>query len=709
MKRTIALLTVITMLFSVPHSAFANQQKADALENIILKVRERIDIPADHEEFSGDMRTDENGKVIWSLNWRRIDEKDDLNNSYISVEVEDSGFIRSYSKSTNFGRDYSEIVKLPQIPKETADGIVKDFIAKVCPEIEGQYVWKEPSIYDGNYSYSFPRIVNGINVPTNNVYFNIDSALKEITQYNCYWNTGLEFSLPEKAITEQKAQEIFSEKTPLDLEYSIDSKGQVSLRYIRSREKGDMYINAITGDVEKPQYDNLRYAAGYAGEMAVPDLSSAKKSLRPEEQKEVDNIAGTISAAQAEKKLRALTELDFDDEYKLTSTNLSQEKMPYSDERFYRLNMYFTRLKQDEDVSDEKRKLMIAAGEGDGYANAVFNAKTGELLSFSSGSWDGLPRPVSTDVKAKGEEDKHQEMQKVAEAFIKKMQPDKLSKTKPMDLSNQNKPYYYNYYRIENGAYFGYDQISASVNVDNAKINEYSCNWTEGIEVPSADGVIGIDKAHEILFNTDALNLEYLIFNNKAVLAYKISDDKYFNIDAKTGELVDWEGKPYVENLPASYNDIEGHFSETAIKELAAIGIFLSGESFLPDENIAQRDFVTLLVKLGRYYYDRENIDTIYNYLIRQGVMDETEKTPDTTVTREDSIKYLLRYLGYKNFAEIPGIFVCDFSDVNEINPGLLGYAAIAQGLGIVKGSNGAFAPKDALTRGETAVIIFKI
>ena len=48
------------------------------------------------------------------------------------------------------------------------------------------------------------------------------------------------------------------------------------------------------------------------------------------------------------------------------------------------INLYFTHMDNTEDLSEEKINLKIAAGEGDGYASATLNAKTGELISFQA-------------------------------------------------------------------------------------------------------------------------------------------------------------------------------------------------------------------------------------------------------------------------------------------------------------------------------------
>ena len=69
----------------------------------------------------------------------------------------------------------------------------------------------------------------------------------------------------------------------------------------------------------------------------------------------------------------------------------------------------------------------------------------------------------------------------------------------------------------------------------------------------------------------------------------------------------------------------------------------------------------------------------------------------------------LLNSLGYGPVAQLPGIFRCDFADASAIPAPDLGYAAIAQGLGIVKGDdNGNFAPGRFATRCEAAYMLWR-
>jgi len=103
-----------------------------------------------------------------------------------------------------------------------------------------------------------------------------------------------------------------------------------------------------------------------------------------------------------------------------------------------------------------------------------------------------------------------------------------------------------------------------------------------------------------------------------------------------------------------------------------------------------------------------EEVERLYSYLIRQGIVKAEEKDPDADVSREDAVKFIIRALKYDKVADIKGIFVCDFNDADAINPDLIGYVAIASGLRIISGDvNGNFNPQKLLTRGQTAALIY--
>ncbi len=197
---------------------------------------------------------------------------------------------------------------------------------------------------------------------------------------------------------------------------------------------------------------------------------------------------------------------------------------------------------------------------------------------------------------------------------------------------------------------------------------------------------------------------------------YALKSGKPLILDAYTGNVLDYNGKPYKEDKVPEYNDIAGHFAEEQIKTLAKFGIInFSGPEYRPNEKITQKDFLMVVSNILDNYYgpvikedsEQDDIDEMYKQLIREGVIDEEEKAPESLITRENAVKYIIRALKYREIAEIEGIFIVAFSDEEDITPALKGYVAIASGLKIVQGSGGKFYPKNNLTRGETAVMIY--
>lgn len=199
-------------------------------------------------------------------------------------------------------------------------------------------------------------------------------------------------------------------------------------------------------------------------------------------------------------------------------------------------------------------------------------------------------------------------------------------------------------------------------------------------------------------------------------LVYVLKSGKPFILDAYTGNLLNSDGKPYKEDKPAEYTDLDGHYAEKQIALLAKYGIInFEGPEFKPNEKVTQKDFLMILSKIiDRYYIPfiaedstQEEIDEMYKQLTIRGIIKEKEKAPDAVMTREDAVKFIIRALGYDKIADIPDIFVVPFKDAEDITSELKGYIAIASGLKIVSGTGGNFNPKKELTRAEVAVMIY--
>jgi len=199
-------------------------------------------------------------------------------------------------------------------------------------------------------------------------------------------------------------------------------------------------------------------------------------------------------------------------------------------------------------------------------------------------------------------------------------------------------------------------------------------------------------------------------------LIYAVNPEKPSILDAFTGELLNANGQPYVEEAPIEYTDISDHYAKEQIEALAEIGIGLEGPTFRPNEKIKQKDFLLLISQIidrGYEFYNKTALENdsetenLYNLLIREGIVKEGEEDPEAPLTREESVKFVIRALKYDKVADLKDIFKCEFTDKDEINSDLIGYVVLAKGFNIVNGYGNYFRPKEELKRGDAIIIIY--
>lgn len=715
MKRKIALLLSLVLLVSVfiPSQIFAAGDKD--LERVIKIAKEKLSIGNNYTDFNYSMDLQEN-RQVWYLYWNN--KEGDMDN--ISVTIDGKGTILNYYHYT----PYNYEVKFPKISRQEAKEIADKFIEKVNPGIVYQlkeYDTIQPSITDPSYYFYYTRIVNGIPFYNDTVSIDVNRQTGKVQSYYCNWSEDLEFPSPKNIISLEEAQKAYMEKLGLRLIYDyavIDDKINVFAAYA-PKHVMNSYIDAFTG--EKIDLESVYYAGGggYAYDkvtVAVSEKQAAGPVLSPEEINAVNQVSKLLSKESAEAKARSIKVLGLTDAFKLRSANLSKN-WPFEDE--YTWYLYF--------VKDAKN-----ANERSLYVNVTIDAKTGEVKSFYNDVY------YEGNVKAKYNKE---EAKAAVEAFLKQFNPDKFSQTE-YDISSDNQIYYragenplqysFSYIRKVGKVVFPNNSIHVGYDAVGGKITYFDMNWLD-VEFPSVDQALPLDTIYEKMFEEVGMELQYRVQytnetdakyseivppyqgkNMQVKLVYGVKPDKPLLFDANTGVILDYSGKPYKENKPVEYTDIDGHFAEKQIRFLAEFGIALDGPEFKPDQEILQKDFFRLLSKTLNYYgvypvseADTKELDDMYKFLIREGIVKESEKAPDAVVSREESVKFIIRALKYDKVADIKGIYQYPFKDMDNANPDLIGYISIATGLKIINGSDGMFYPKNKLTRGQAAVIIY--
>jgi hypothetical protein len=686
-------------------------------EDAVKVVKSKISIPASYNVFNFRSGTEGNKKV-WSMEWNTKDGE-----GFISVGVDDKGnILRYYNNKPMPGQSTR---KLPKVSMQDAKAKADDFIKKVAPVYFSQIKYSDAgnrTLVDIAYNFNYIRIVNGIMFPSNNINISINSDTGEVQSYSATWNDNAVFPSADKVISKADAQKAFMEKLGIGLFYNATvENGNQKIYAIYSPKNQNYYIDAVTGEKVEilfgmvPYFD-YGYSAGHALEKGKADINMGidQVSLTPEESEAIDSVSKVIPKEQMEKKLRAVKVLGLNDEYKLTEVTLERD---YTNKESLTWRMNFSKENKENPYQDS--------------VSVNADAKTGEIKDF----WMNVGHKDNEEVKYDKEASKA-----AVDEFLREIQPDKIKECEYDNITDQNlymeiatagKPreYSFTYIRKVNGAMFPSNCLTVRYDAVSGKIVSYNMSWNYG-EFPSLDKVMPLDKIYEKLFNDVGLQLQYKenypqeylmkfpqLSNNKQEikLVYALNYEKPVTFDANTGELLKPDGKPYKDPKQYGYKDIKGHYAEKYIKILAEYGIAFEESEFKPNDKITQKDFIKLLSSLMNYgnginilsRSDSKEIDEIYKNLIREGVIKESEKAPDSQVTREDSVKFLIRMLKYDKVADIKGIYNCNYKDKSKINQNLIGYIVIADGLNIIKGSDGYFNPKNSLTRAEAFILAY--
>ncbi len=685
MKKFLAVfLSAILTLSCIGTVVFADT----GLENAITTVKSRIDIPAECNDFSSDVRF-ENGQTIYELYWNSKGDTDYVSGKSISVSITDSGEIMHYYESSDREYDYS--VRLSKFTDQELLEIADSFIKRVNPSLVDQLPDDKRRVSNnfggyGSANVEMKRCINGVPFCNDQVYINIDTQTGKVLYMSAYLTKADAPSI-ENVMGSDAANRIFKERGKMKLCYTSVDENKTALVYVP--ERTDVLIDATTGD-EVTYKKAEKY---FANELTAADEAMGKSimpipaPLTPEEQANVDEVEGLVDKDTLTAYASSLTELGLD---KASLVSVSYEKS--GNEYLANLNYYF---------SGEKKERT--------YAYLTLNAKTCEIISYYG------YRAHQNDKKAKVS---REEAEKTASAFAEKY----ISEFKKTTLDTDDNEYYgeYNisFVRQENNTPFYENFISISVDGESGYITSVNKSWGDDYVFESPEGIISADAALDAYIENAPATLLYEDMNSmlydgtapdvKAV--YVQRGDGVYMIDARTAKPLNFDGG-ISEGRKVMPNDIEGHYGEDAIVALTEAGIlnFKEGENaFRPDDVITQEEllnFVVAITNFGVVPLERENI---LESAVVQRLINKDEWKPEEPQTRKDGAKYIIRGVGYENIAVLSDIFNCGFADSENIPNEYKGYIALAKGFNIVKGDEmGRFNPDDYLSRADAAIMIY--
>lgn len=720
MKKLLALLLSTALLCGTALPALAKSEDADArLTQVTQTVKSTLDLDTTaYTDFHGDSIEDALAPV-WYLTWTG-------DTGSLTIEALEDGTVISYSISeyteTPEPLTSSTLPAFPAVDNDAATTAAQAFLDKVLDkgvESAELELVSSPDLNGGDYRFSADILLNGLPSPLS-LSITVRAEDMEVIRFSrdvlansCLGN--IPSSTP--SATQAQATALLRDTLDLRLEYipSEDDPTHAILRYLP--EYGhDFYVDAANGElIDLTELENGMFKNGLGAGAAAdstesaPSASPDKGELTEAEQAGIQKLEGVQSKETLDAGLKSVKE------YGLTGYEL--------------VGASYTLLKGDEETEDRVTcTLQYSRSDEDGIWRRTFtvDAKTGVVESFYSwGPWNEARQSALTP----------EEAQAKAEAFLETYYPDHAGHLalyeSYTDSVAEGYPFYsFTFARQENGYFFPNHYYAIGIDSTDGSVSSLSFTYTEDVTFDDPTGIIDAEAALDAWLGTYDVTLGYL-YVPEPLVAGDVAQDKllqlgfqsfyhlklgyaleregsYLGIDAKTGEPVEQQYDP-AEGL--SYTDLNGHWAQETVETLATYGIGYDVDTFGPDQSLTQWDLVSLLYSLDYWAIDpasqeQDLRNEVYAAAYRTGTLTKEERDDNALLTRASVIKMLLDRAGYGKVAGLEGIFTCAFTDQETIPDGQLGYAALAQGLGLVEGT---YAGNRNATRAETAILLYRL
>lgn len=698
MKRLLSFLLSLALLcaLSLPASAAAADER---LTQVTLKVKETLDIGDEYDSFSGSLQ--EGLHAFWSLQWSGEDQE-------LTVTAGEDGKIYQYYHSwPDESVSSGSVPTLPAMSREKAQAAAQAFLDKVLTAGESA-VFDEGSARPGDTMYFFHGSIrlNGLPSPFT---FSLDVSASDGAVYS-FSRSDLDQPFeetvpsPDAAVSAADAGAKLRTTLGLRLEYVRDGEEKTAvLRYLPERG-GQFYVDAATGELIDLETLYKDLASGGGSNASTGEAGAApdkENGLSQAEQEGIAKLEGVRSKEDLDALLRAQNALG------LSGSQLSS---------------FAYTLDEENDQVLASLRYTRTLDQGFWSRWITVDARTGAIQSLSSS------RPYEKDAKAAVSQ---QTARTTAESFLKELWGDMFAQCDLYDSSDSadNGYYTFRYAQKVNGYFFPDNTISIHVDGADGSIAYLYKDYDEDVTFQSADGLISAEEAMDAYFAAYTVTLGYQAvptaldpnspeaapllnrgysYRYALKLGYTLESERTIQgIDAKTGEVI----YPQQKDRTITYDDLEGCWGKHQALALAEYNVGWWGGSLRPYEDLTQLDLVALLASTRSYYYDpaEGDPDALYEYAYRVGILTPDQRNDSAQVTRLELVKLLLDGAGYGPVARLEGIYRCDYADAGTIPAADLGYAALAQGLGLVAGdSAGRFAPGRTATRVEAIAVVYQ-
>ncbi|NGP44457.1 hypothetical protein G4V62_05605 [Bacillaceae bacterium SIJ1] len=666
------------------------------------------DIPAGYSLQSVSLSSYGEGPV-WNVQWQQEKDEKETAMYHGSVFVEVNAMtneVASYRISLPLQKQVSQYP--PEVNREEAKQIAKEYIAKEFPEIYEQ-LGDEEETGQGDkpplggrvvYSYSFPQEVNGIPYPENDVSIDVRGDGK-VSFLSLSWQEARDFPATNNMIKQEEANKRFADDLPLQLVYkkmytsrSVGEEPKVALVY--DLASSATLLNAKTGEWMRPDGQ-------------VEDRKTAPlKRLKDEPQAERPAKKDALTQEEAIAHFKEV--VDVSDDATLQNVSFSQ----YDNNSLWSLS--FLNEETNERVSGD------------------IHAETGELLMYSTYS------PTSETDKEKTMD--RDEAYDHAVKWIETYSPHLLHQLteSPQPGYSYGSDYNINFDRVLDGALVESQGIDIRIDGKTGELKGYYVNWDVDFTGPSTDQALPIADVRPEILEPYSVEPVYLSLPDEdsqeesIQLVYQLREnpsqwETYF--DAIEGEYMSRDtGEPVVS--AEDVKDIDGHWAEDALSLLISYGALNIDEDGMvhPNDELTRGEMVKMMMLVERpdpFYYEELAADStakatfndvsadspyfaFVEAAVRQGYLnpeDSKDFNPNAVVERDALALFITRVLGYEELADANDLFQIDFADADDIDN--KGAAAIVHHFEIMEGMNDEFKPDASVTRAQAATVFTRL
>lgn len=715
--------------------AFAAQDPTMTKE--LTYVKERISVPEELSEFTHSTGKRYNS-TSYNFNWNNKEDNKGIRVT-ISGKVITSYESYDYTKGYDWSPHFSKVDEKKLLEK------AKGYIKQLNPTIMDRTEIDEDSFYvslwGNEATLSFRRTANGIPVSgqTGSVTVNKDTG--ELMSYRYSWTNGASFKDSKDAISVAEAEKGFMKEFPVNLSYDVryDWETGEYIPYLVYRQTISGDIDAFTGKLSTFEES----FNSYDDDEAVTDEEDCDENpgtggdsdggikFTDNEIKQLELENKLITAEASLKKLKAMkvfyipegadirTENCYYDERKgayLRNVSLQGKAEGYVD-----IDGSIV-MPLDEDYIKPAGAKTAAQNI---YIYYTINAETGELLNFNSNDIDNKKSL------------KESEANKKAVDVLKNLLGANAGKFKVNDNISGNINTVYDKYkdgkavgpgRIRSISYnlkrvaYGIESDAENVALrigNSGYVTEYRLNYN-AIKYPKPTNIVSAEDAYKSFFKNVGLDLKYKLAyrtaDKKVVSALVYNAKRQLIVDAFTGEITDYNGKPIVVAKTISgYTDLNNSKYKKYAEKLYAYRISIAGEDGKLRENdaITLQEFGTLLSGAGissSWVYSDDVEVAVDDDVVPVSVNtanNNTSNNQNKKLTRKEVAKYLVSGIYGDKITSLKGIFKSPYKDVSESSE-YVGYIAVAKATGLMKGvSSTKFKPNTYFKRGEALKLVY--